>query len=390
MPENLLVIKAGSSSVKFALFGLGGDRPLQTLKGQISGIGASSRIDVQDHQGNALPFSQKPEAISSHEEAFDALIDWLLERGEKLAGAGHRVVHGGVDYTTSVSVDDDVLEALETLTPLAPHHQPHNLAAIRTLAARLPDLPQVACFDTAFHTTQPAVARQLGLPRSYEQKGLRRYGFHGLSYQSVVDSFPDATGQALPSRLVIAHLGNGASMCAIRDGKSVATTMGFSTLDGLPMGTRIGSIDAGVLLHLMNEEGLDLAQLEDVLYNRSGLLGVSGISPDMRELLKSDAREAGEAVAFFCYRISRELGSLAATLGGLDGLIFTGGIGENAPQVRARVLEQSDWLGLHLDAKANHASDVCMTRADSPATAWVLPTAEEAAIAGHTCEVLGL
>ena len=390
MTENILVINAGSSSVKFALFALTAGQPSETLKGQISGIGTASVMEAYDGDGLPVSLPQEPGGFANHDDAFATLIDWLFARGETLVGAGHRVVHGGADFISPVRVDSGTLAALDVLVPLAPHHQPHNLAAIRAVSARLPDIPQVACFDTAFHATQPAVARELGLPRSYTNRGLRRFGFLGLSYESVVTAMPDATGAALPARLVIAHLGNGASMCAIKDGKCIATTMGFSTLDGIPMGTRSGSVDPGVLLHLMRQDGADLAELEDVLYNRSGLLGVSGISQDMRVLLASEQAEAEEAVAFFCYRISRELGSLAAALGGLDGLIFTGGIGENADQVRARVLKMSGWLGLHLDETANQKGNVCITVPDSPAVAWIVPTEEEAAIARHTRRVLAL
>jgi len=389
MTENILVINAGSSSVKFALFALTRNKPIATLKGQISGIGTAPRIEAYGGDGAPVSLPRDPGGIASHDDAFKTLIDWLLVRGDPPTCVGHRVVHGGADFTSPVLVDDERLAALDVLIPLAPHHQPHNLAAIRALSARLSGVPQVACFDTAFHASQPTVARELGLPRAYAKRGLRRYGFHGLSYESVVLALPDATGEPLPARLVIAHLGNGSSMCAVKDGTCVATTMGFSTLDGLPMGTRSGSVDPGVLLHLMRQEGADLAALEDLLYNRSGLLGVSGISSDMRELLASDRPEAEEAVAFFCYRIARQLGSLAAALGGLDGLVFTGGIGENAGQVRARVLTSSAWLGLRLDKKANQNGNARITLPDSQTRAWVVPTGEEAAIARHTLRVLG-
>ena len=389
MSESILVINAGSSSVKFAVFPLTPDPLGAKLKGQISGIGTSSQIDVCDSDGAEVDFPSPTNGIANHTDAFEALIDWLTKRGERLVGAGHRVVHGGEGFTHPVPIDGVVLKALDELSPLAPHHQPHNLAAIEALTARLPDLPQVACFDTAFHAGMPAEARELGLPRSYAEKGLRRYGFHGLSYESIVASLPKIIGRSLPPRLVIVHLGNGSSMCAIREGTSIATTMGFSTLDGIPMGTRSGAVDPGVLLHLMREEGAGLTDLEDLLYNRSGLLGISGISPDMRQLLQSDCPQAAEAVAFFCYRVSRELGSLAAALGGLDALVFTGGIGENACQVRAQVLHLSAWLGLNLNRQANDAGKACITSADSRASAWVVATDEESIIAGHTRRILG-
>lgn len=383
MSENILVVNAGSSSVKFALFSLSG---VQTLKGQISNIGAAPCVQVRDAQGSDVAFPSN--RFASHGDVFETLIDWLEQRGERLAAAGHRVVHGGADFTEPVRIDEQALAALDALSPLAPHHQPYNLAAIRALAARLPELAQVACFDTAFHAGQPPEARELGLPRSYGQRGIRRYGFHGLSYQSVANALPELSGEALPARLVIAHLGNGASMCALKDGKSIATSMGFSTLEGIPMGTRSGSIDPGVLLHLMREDGASLAELEDLLYNRSGLLGVSGLSQDMRSLLESDDPQAAAAITYFCYRISRELGSLAAALGGLDGLVFTGGIGENAAPVRARVLQQAAWLGFSIDEKANNAANTRITTTGSTHPAWVVGCQEELTIAAHTQRVL--
>ncbi|NQU58855.1 MAG: acetate/propionate family kinase [Rhodospirillales bacterium] len=390
MSQNILVVNAGSSSLKFALFSITDGDPLTLLKGQISNIGYDPHIDIEDGQGNAVAFTGSDAAITNHGEAFEALIDWLEERGETLAGAGHRVVHGGADFTVPIKIDDTALAALEKLIPLAPHHQPYNLAAIRALAARLPDLPQVACFDTAFHGSLPAEARELGLPGSYADRGIRRYGFHGLSYESVVSTLPAITGETLPARLVIAHLGNGVSMCALENGKSIATTMGFSTLDGTPMGTRSGSIDPGVLLHLMREDGAGLSELEDLLYNRSGLLGISELSQDMRTLLASDNPQAAAAISFFCYRISRELGSLAAALGGLDGLVFTGGIGENSAPVRARVLHLAAWLGLAIDEKANNSANDRITLVDSAASAWVVATNEEMTIAHHTQQIIGL
>ncbi|MBC8268504.1 MAG: acetate/propionate family kinase [Rhodospirillaceae bacterium] len=388
--ENILVVNAGSSSVKFALFSLDRGEPVAILKGQVSGIGATPAIEARDEGGMAIPFAQPSGGIANHDDAFEALIGWLEERGESVAGAAHRVVHGGAAFTAPIRIDDNALEALDALTPLAPHHQPYNLAAIRALAARLPKLPQAACFDTAFHASQPAEARELGLPAVYAQRGIRRYGFHGLSYQSVAAALPVITGEALPRRLVIAHLGNGASMCALKDGACVATTMGFSTLDGIPMGTRSGSVDPGVLLHLMREDGAGLSELEDLLYNRSGLMGISGISQDMRTLLESDDPRAEAAVTFFCYRISRELGSLAAALGGLDALVFTGGIGENAAAVRAQVLRQAGWLGLTIDEDANNSAGPCISTAANRAQAWIVATQEELTIATHARAILDL
>src|SRR5438477_10736409 len=379
----LLVLNAGSSSIKFALY----DLPLSGRarhKGQIAGIGREPHFTVDEKEQAA------PATMADHAAAIGYLLDWLGGGGDgkRLAGVGHRVVHGGAEFIQPVRLEPSTLEALAQLIPLAPHHQPHNLAAIGAVAARMPELPQVACFDTAFHSTMPEEGRRLPLPAEFASRGLRRYGFHGLSYESIVARLPALVGE-LPSRLVIAHLGNGASMCAVRNGRSVATTMGFSTLDGLVMATRSGSIDPGVLLHLMRE-GYGLAELEDLLYNRAGLLGLSGSSADMKFLLESKAPAASAAVAFYCYRISRELGSLAAALGGLDAFVFTGGVGENASEVRAQVCRSADWLGIALDGAANLADGPRITTRDSAVGAWVVATDEQGVIAAHTAKLLGL
>jgi len=389
MDDSILVINAGSSSVKFQLITVSTKSPHVLIKGQISGIGTEPVYEVHGDDGKPLSFPSPVNGPSSHDDAFDVLLGWLRDKGVSFTAAGHRVVHGGTDFTAPVLIDDTVLKKLDALIPLAPHHQPHNVAAIRTLSRKLARLPQVACFDTAFHALMPSFAYQSGLPQEFTDNGIRRYGFHGLSYQSIIDRFTDVTGQPVPERLVIAHLGNGASMCAVKDGKSIATTMGFSTLDGLPMGTRSGSIDPGILIHLMRQDGADINQLEDLLYNRSGLLGLSGISHDMKVLLACDKKEAKEAVTFFCYQISRHLGSLAAALGGLDALIFTGGIGENAAEIRARVLKLSQWLGFNLDDEANKSGHRRLTIKSSPATSWVINTDEEMVIAQHTRQRLG-
>ncbi len=390
MSDCILVINAGSSSVKFALYGVYSEKLSATLKGQISGIGHKPAITVIDNKGHSLDFPLPAGGVGGHEDAFEALIDWLEARGDRVIGAGHRIVHGGADFTAPVRLDGAVLDALSGLINLAPHHQPHNLAAVRALSTRLANVAQVACFDTAFHADQPAEARELGLPRSYNERGIRRYGFHGLSYEAVVDGLPDLTGKPLPARLVVAHLGNGASLCAVANGKSIATTMGFSTLDGIAMATRSGAVDPGVLLHLMREDGAGLNELEDLLYNQSGLLGVSGISQDMRALLDSQDPAAKFAIDYFCYRVSRELGSLVAALGGLDGLVFTGGIGENASPVRDQILRRSAWLGFELDNDANHTGDWCITTPESVMPAWVMLANEELVIARHTRQILGL
>jgi acetate kinase len=307
----------------------------------------------------------------------------------RIVAVGHRVVHGGVRFAAPVLLDRARLGELEALVPLAPLHQPHNLAAINAVAAMAPNLPQVACFDTSFHRTQPAVAQAFALPRRYADEGVRRYGFHGLSYEYIASRLATVDARAASGRTVVAHLGNGASMCAMHDGKSVATTMSFTPLDGLVMGTRCGAIDPGVLLYLMDRHGMNARDLERLLYHESGLLGVSGISSDMRGLLESSDHRAAESLDLFVYRIGRELGSLAAALGGLDALVFTGGIGENAVPVRARICRDASWLGLELDEAANEHGGPCISRKGSRISAWVIPTNEELMIARHTQRVLG-
>ncbi len=390
MSDAVLVLNAGSSSLKFAVFGVGDaatDRS-PILRGQIAGIGATPRFDARDAGGRALVDDPVGLAsgVAGHGPAIAVLLDWLDRRPEdyRIVAVGHRVVHGGPDHTAPALVDAALIADLAALQPLAPHHQPHNIAAIRAIAARRPELAQVACFDTAFHATQPAVARRLALPKELRDKGLRRYGFHGLSYEYIVRAWPAATGAPLPGRLIVMHLGNGASLCAIRDGRSVATTMGFSTADGIPMGTRAGAMDPDVMLYLMREEGMDEAALTDLIYNRSGLLGLSGISSDMATLLESGNPAARQAIELYCYRIAREIGSLAAALGGLDALVFTGGIGEHAAPVRDAVCRGSAWLGVELDAAANAADGPRISTGASRVAAWVIPTNEELMIARHT------
>lgn len=329
-------------------------------------------------------------AGADHAACLSVLLDTLAgaSRHVRLAGVGHRIVHGGPTFAAPTRIDDSTLAEIESLGTLAPHHQPHNVAAIRAVRERRPDLAQVACFDTAFHANQPPEARRLPLPVAYEERGIKRYGFHGLSFESIIAVLPGVTGEALPRRLVVAHLGNGGSLCAIRDGQSVATTMGFSTLDGVPMGTRSGSIDPGVLLHLLLEEGLAPTALHDLLYNRSGLLGVSGLSADMRELLASRDPRAAAALRWYGYRVAREIGSLAAALEGLDALVFTGGIGLHAAPVRLAIMDRCRWLGLEPDADANAAGGPRIATPSSRVTAWVVPTDEEAVIARHTWRLI--
>ncbi|HEV7734067.1 MAG TPA: acetate/propionate family kinase [Candidatus Binatia bacterium] len=378
MANTILVLNAGSSSVKFALFDA--DTLAPGPHGQVEGIGTDAHFVVTGADGGTLVDRDcRGDEAADHEHAVATIQAWLRAHAPagRLVAVGHRIVHGGGRFVEPVLVDDAVLAALDALVPLAPLHQPHNLAAIRAIAA---GVPQVACFDTAFHRTQPDVARDFGLPRALTEDGIRRYGFHGLSYEYIASALPRGAG----SRVVVAHLGNGASMCAMRDGRSVATTMGFSVLDGLVMGTRPGSLDPGVLLHLLQAKGYDAASLETLLYEQSGLLGVSGVSSDMRALLASDDPHAAHAVDLFVYRIGRELGSLAAALGGLDALIFTGGIGEHAAPIRARVCRDAAWLGIVLDDTANAADGPHISSDGSAVPAWVVPTDENLVIARHT------
>ncbi|HMM55235.1 MAG TPA: acetate/propionate family kinase [Candidatus Desulfobacillus sp.] len=397
MTQAILTINAGSSSIKFALFArAGAEPPRDVLRGEIDGIGARPRLRARDAQGGALDAREFAEmadlpAAEQHQRCLDFLVGWLAGRadGWQIAAVGHRVVHGGERYAAPLLLAPADIEALDGLAPLALLHQPYNVAGIRALSQLLPGVPQVACFDTAFHMTQPALARRFPLPRRLAEAGILRYGFHGLSYEYIAGELPRHLGAAAEGRVVVAHLGNGASMCALSGRRSVATTMGFTALDGLMMGTRCGAIDPGVLLYLMEFHGMDAAALSRLLYKESGLLGVSGISQDMRVLLASPAAEAAEAVDLFCYRIARELGSLAAALGGLDALVFTGGIGEHAAPVRAAVCRQAEWLGARLDAAANARHATRISSADSRLAILVLPTDEERMIAGHAAALIG-
>ncbi len=393
MTPGILVINAGSSSVKFAAFALRHQTLVADalLRGQISGIGRKPSFQVSQSDGTKYQQDLEASTVGTHRAAIDRILEWVEARedlGLEWIGVGHRIVHGG-SRAHAARVDAALIHELERLSPLAPHHQPHNLAAIHAVAEIGPSLPQVACFDTAFHTTQPEVARMLPLPAEFRDRGLMRYGFHGLSYEYVVSALPQIARAPLPSRLVVAHLGNGASLCAIHNGRSVATSMGFSTLDGLLMGTRCGSIDPGAILHLVDQCGLDTSELTDLLYNRSGLLGVSGISADMRVLLDSDDPGAQRAVELFCYRLVRGIGSMAAALGGLDGLVFTGGIGEHAARVRARVCGASAWLGIELDQDANDQDAPQLSQSRSRVGVWVVATNEELTIARQVQDVLG-
>ncbi|HJS84934.1 MAG TPA: acetate/propionate family kinase [Acetobacteraceae bacterium] len=389
MPEALLSLNAGSSSIKFALFEINGERALnRAAYGQIEAIGRAPHFLARDAAGNVLEDARG--SSGSHESLLSSLLGFVEEHlgGDRLRAVGHRVVHGGTEFIAPAVVTDAVLSALEALTPLAPLHQPHNIAPIRAVAATRPGLPQVACFDTAFHHTMPLLATRFALPREYETQGVRRYGFHGLSYEFIARHLAREAPRLAAGRVIVAHLGNGASLCAMRDGRSVDTTMGFTALDGLMMGTRCGTIDPGVVLHLIEQRGMDAKMVADLLYNRSGLLGVSGISNDMRTLLGSDDERAREAVRLFVFRIAREAGALVSTLDGLDGLVFTAGIGEHAPPIRQMACERLGWLGVRLSAAANSRGEAVISTPDSPIEVRVIPTDEEAMIAHHTLEAL--
>jgi acetate kinase len=390
MREPILIINAGSSSVKFSLFETEADRSLvMCAHGQVEGIGLAPRLEVADGLGGKV--TSEPVAGAGHGGAIEAIHRWFVSHiadESSFDGVGHRVVHGGTDYAAPVLIDNTVMAALEALTPLAPLHQPHNIAAIRAVSAVAPRLRQVACFDTAFHADQPPLARAFALPRELTAKGIRRYGFHGLSCEYLVSAVPRIAPQCAGKKLIVAHLGNGASLTAIDRGHSIATTMSFTALDGLPMGTRSGSLDPGVILYLLQHEGLDAARIQDLLYERSGLLGVSGVSSDMRALLASDLPVAKEAVDLFVYRIGRELGSLVAALGGLDALIFTAGIGEHAAAIRGRVCRDASWLGIVLDDVANARDGPLISMPNSAVSAWVIPTDENLMIARHTRRLL--
>jgi acetate kinase len=387
----IITINSGSSSIKFALFPAEGELSRRTAlcEGQIDGIGGEACFSATDNAGRQIA-TERLQARTTHEDALGLLFRWLNSHfaDQPLIAAGHRVPHGGSLYAAPVLLNPTIIADLERLVPLAPLHQPHSLAAIQALGTIHPRLPQVACFDTAFHCTQPQVAKMFALPRALAGEGVRRYGFHGLSYEYIASVLPDYAGLAAEGKVVVAHLGHGASMCAMLARRSVATTMGFTGLDGLPMGHRCGSIDPGVLLYLMDEKKMDAAAITDLLYERSGLLGVSGISDDVRTLLASKDPRAAEAIRLFTYRIGRELGSLAAALGGLDALVFTAGIGEHAVTIREQVCKDAAWLGVELDHEANANGGPRITSRNSRVTAWVIPTDEDVMIARHTATLI--
>jgi len=389
MDKAILVLNAGSSSIKFAVFTSGeGVTALDLVyRGRIDGIGHRAQFVVERARGNDFSVLPVDDSVSlrSHADALQALLDWIGKHASGLhfIAAGHRIVHGGVYFSSPVLVDAEVVARLEEMIPLVPLHQPHNLAAIEALNRIDPTLVQVACFDTTFHRTMPAVAQTFALPRTLTAEGIRPYGFHGLSYEYIASILPDYDKSRADGHVIVAHLGHGASLCAMVARRSVATTMTFTPLDGLPMATRCGTLDPGVLLYLMAEKGMTVDAVADLLNNKSGLLGMSGVSGDMRELLASNDPHAAEAVELFVYRVACEVGSLAAAAGGLDMLVFTGGIGEHSSIIRERICRQLDWLGVHLDSSANAAGDSQISKKDSPVSIWTIPTNEERVIAQH-------
>ena len=385
----ILVLNAGSSSIKYCVFQLGGGTLVRDLRGQVAGLGTSPRFTMRRDGTTLVDESLGTEPIT-HAAALERLLDRVAAHlgAARFVGVGHRVVHGGLEFMAPTVVDAAVLARLDRYVPLAPLHQPHNLAAIRVMLERMPGIPEVACFDTAFHRTIPEVAQLFALPPRFAAAGVRRYGFHGLSYEYIASRLPALDARAATGRTVVLHLGNGASMCALRGGVSVATTMGFTAVDGLPMGTRCGAMDPGVMLFMMDELGLAPREIERLIYHESGLLGMSGVSSDVRDLLVSDEPAAAEALAVFVYRASRELGSLAAALGGLDAIVFTAGIGENQPEIRARIGAAARWLGVEIDPAANAVHGPRISSDSSAVLACVVPTDEESMIARHVLGTL--
>jgi acetate kinase len=389
--ETVLVVNAGSSSIKFQLFSVApGDRLERLLKGQIEGVGVKPHLIARGVSGETLIDETWPSAqVKDVPAALDKVVGFLRSHiGQLPTAIGHRVVHGGPDYSAPTVITEAVLKRLDTFSPLAPLHQPNNLAPIRAVRARQPQLLQVACFDTAFHRGHPELADRYALPESLYEEGVRRYGFHGLSYEYVADRLLSVAPDLAKGRVVVAHLGSGASMCAILAGQSVECTLGFTALDGLPMGTRPGQLDPGVVLYLMSERGMSAKEIERFLYNECGLKGLSGISNDVRDLLESQDPRAKRALDHFVYRIALSAGMLASAMGGVDGFVFTAGIGENAPRIREAVAKRLAWLGLELDVEANNKGGPRISREGSRVACFVIPTDEELMIARHTLHVL--
>jgi acetate kinase len=389
--DTILVVNAGSSSVKFQVFSVEGEGKLRRLiKGQMDGIGSRPRLRASGADSDRLADRAYPiEAVPDVPAAMGIAGGWLRDELRITPVAvGHRVVHGGPDYDRPVLIDHGVVARLERFVSLAPLHQPHNLAPIRSLLANFPTLPQVACFDTAFHRTHDAVADYYAIPYQLHAEGVRRYGFHGLSYEYVAKTLPQVAPEIAKGRVIVAHLGSGASMCALKGGRSIESTMGFTALDGLPMGTRPGQIDPGVVLYLISEKGMSASNAQNFLYRDCGLKGLSGISNDMRELEASEDPKAKLAVAYFVYRTGLNAGMLAAALQGLDAFVFTAGIGENSVSIRARIAEQLRWLGVTLDEAENSRHARLISRSDSRVPVYVIPTDEELMIAQHTLSLL--
>ena len=393
MDDYALVLNAGSSSLKFNVYrrpGVEGWR--LEARGQIEGIGTKPRLSAKDGAGAKLVDESLDSSVKDGKAALDALAAWLRSKwgGARVLGVGHRVVHGGPRFAGPTVVTKTVLEDLRKLVPLAPLHQPYNLAAIEAVFDRLPDVPQVACFDTSFHRGQPEVAELVPLPREIREGGVQRYGFHGLSYEYIASVLPETAPGIAGGRVVVAHLGSGASVCALRNGKSVDSSLGFTALDGLCMGTRPGGLDPGIVLYLFQGLGLSAKEVEGILYKKSGLLGISGTSNDMRDLLSSSEPAARLAVDYFVYQAAKEIGALAAVLGGIDGIVFTAGIGENSTEIRRRIGEACAWLGVEIDPARNEARGPRISTDASRTSAWVVPTNEELMIARHTGRLLGI
>jgi len=392
MNGDILTLNAGSSSLKFAVFEAGRRDRTARISGNFAGIGGIPRFSVHDAEGRALDGGDLSNLTNkaTHDDVISLLLDWLARHqgDQPLLAVGHRVVHGGQTFSEPVHITDSVIKDLEALVPLAPLHQPHNLSAIRTVAAWRPDLRQIACFDTGFHRTQDRLATLFALPRALTDEGVIRYGFHGLSYDYIASILPDHLGPRADGRVVVAHLGNGASLCAMKNRKSLATSMGFTALDGLVMGQRSGSLDPGVLLYLMQSKGMGAIEIENLLYRQSGLFGVSGISNNMRVLDESDAPEAAEAIALFAYRAASILAGLLPALGGLDSLVFTAGIGENSARARQEICDYLGWIGVEVDRAANERNAVRISTDASAVDVLVLPTNEEAVIAAACRDLL--
>jgi acetate kinase len=389
MDKTIVVLNAGSSSLKFSALAVDGEKLNLLVRGQVEGLGTHPRFKAKRSDGQEFAEALTAGRVDQH-EAFTFLLQWLRQQfpsGTTLVGVGHRVVHGGADFAEPTRLNPEVVERLDAYVPLAPLHQPHNLSAIKSLMQLRPDVPQVACFDTAFHHGRARVTQRFGLPDELFHRGVRRWGFHGLSYESIAKTFRRLAPDLAGGRIIAAHLGSGASLCAMTDGRSIDTTMSFSVLDGLPMGTRCGGLDPGVILFLLRE-GWTLDRIEDLLYKKSGLLGISGVSNDVRDLLASQDPRAAEAIEYFVYRIVREIGSLTAALGGLDALIFTAGVGENSPDIRQRVCAGLEWLNVRIEADANRQNARCISAAGQKPSVWVIPTDEEGVIASHTLAVV--